>query len=195
VEDPLIENCEAYANAYYGIHLGTGALRAVVRQNRAHDNGQVGLYLCWRVQQGTFERNQCWGNGDYGISLGHKDTDNVLSSNVVSGNGKAGIYFRNESEINAAHRNTLRENVVEDNGQPGAAGYGIRIEGATKHVRLVGNVIRDTRKGASACQRVGIYIGPHTDYITAERNIFDGDLRQAIVNESRGEHNQLEHPR
>lgn len=86
--------------------------------NRSHDNGQVGIFLCWRVQHGTFERNQCWANGEYGISIGHKDTDNVFVRNLVSGNAKAGIYFRDEAEINAGHRNTFRENTIEDNGRP-----------------------------------------------------------------------------
>ena len=34
VEDPVIDNCEAFGNAGLGIHLGTGALRGIVRQNR-----------------------------------------------------------------------------------------------------------------------------------------------------------------
>ena len=102
VEDPVVENCEAYRNAALGIHLGTGALRGLVRFNRAHDNGEDGLYLCWRVQHARYERNQSWNNGQDGISLGHKDADNVFFKNVVSGNGRAGIFFRDESESNAA---------------------------------------------------------------------------------------------
>ena len=192
VEDPVIENCEAYGNAYLGIHLGTGALRAQVRHNRSHDNGQDGLYLCWRVQDGIFEHNQCWANGDNGISIGHKDTDNAFMGNLSSGNGKAGIYFRDEPEINAGHRNTFRENTLEDNGRPDAPGYGVRIEGTTQHLTFQSNTIRETRPPVRATQHVGIYIGPRADYISTEKNIFNDKLKRAIVDESTGGHNRLE---
>jgi parallel beta-helix repeat protein len=194
VEDPVIENCEAFGNAALGIHLGTGALRATVRQNRSHDNGQDGIYLCWRVQHGRFEDNQSWGNGQNGISIGHKDTDNVFLRNVVSGNARAGIYFRDESEINAAHRNTFQENTIEDNGRPGAPGTGVRIEGSTFNITLLSNTIRDTRPASRATQAVGLYIGPRADYITTERNIFSTHLKRAIQNESNGEHNKIQQP-
>jgi len=194
VEDPIIDNCEAYGNALLGIHLGTGAQRGLVRFNRAHDNGQDGLFLCWRVQNSRYESNQSWNNGQDGISLGHKDTDNVFVKNVVSGNGRAGIFFRNERESNAADRNIFRENTIADNGRLGAPGYGVRIEGATQDVTFVSNIIRETRKDDRATQYVGVYIGPQADYITLGRNIFDGKLRQAIVDESQGGHNQVQHP-
>jgi hypothetical protein len=192
VEDPVIENCEAYGNAYLGIHLGTGALRAQVRHNRSHNNGQDGLYLCWRVQNSIFEHNQCWANGDNGISIGHKDTDNTFVGNLSSGNGKAGIYFRDEPEINAGHRNSFRENTIEDNGRPDAPGYGVRVEGATQHLTFQSNTIRETRPPERATQHVGIYIGPRADYISAKKNIFNDKLKRAIVDESTGGHNRLE---
>ena len=194
VEDPVVDNCEAYGNAYLGIHLGTGALRGLVRFNRAHDNGQDGLYLCWRVQRARYEGNQSWNNGQDGISLGHKDTDNEFINNTVSGNGRAGIYFRDESEANAAHRNVFRDNKIEDNGRPGQPGYGVRIEGATENLTFTSNTIRDTRKGIQATQLVGIYIGPKTDFVTCQRNVFEGGLRQAIVDESQGGHNEVQQP-
>jgi parallel beta-helix repeat protein len=194
VESPVIENCEAYGNALFGIHLGTGALWAQVRQNRSHDNVEDGLFLCWRVQHGSFERNQCWANGRNGISIGHKDTDNTFERNLVSGNGKAGIYFRDEAEINAAHRNTFRENTIEDNGRPDAPGYGVRIEGAIQYLTFVGNTIRETRAPERATQQVGIYIGPRADYIRVENNLFNNKLKRAIVDESSGGHNRIEHP-
>jgi hypothetical protein len=194
VEEPVVENCEVYGNAELGIHLGTGALHGLVRYNRAHDNGADGLFLCWRVQHARYEQNQSWNNGQDGISLGHKDTDNVFFKNVVSGNGRAGIFFRDELESNAANRNTFSENTVEGNGHPGVPGYGIRIEGATHDVRFISNIIRGTRKGQKSIQPVGIYLGPRTDYILCNRNIFEGDLNKALVNESQGSHNQLQEP-
>jgi hypothetical protein len=194
VEEPVVENCEAYRNAELGIHLGTGALRGLVRYNLAHDNGQDGLYLCWRVQHARYEENQSWNNGQDGISLGHKDTDNFFFKNVVKGNRRAGVFFRNESENNAASRNTFKENTVEDNGRPDAPGYGIRIEGATRDLRFISNIIRGTREGGKDIQPVGIYLGPRTDYIICDHNVFEGALNKAVVNESQGSHNQLQEP-
>lgn len=194
VEDPVVDNCEVYGNAQLGIHLGTGALHGIVRHNRAHDNGQDGLYLCWRVQHALYEGNQSWNNGRDGISLGHKDTDNLFVKNTASGNGRAGIYFRDESAANAASRNTFEENLIEDNGRPDAPGYGIRIEGETRDLKFVSNTLRSRRKDNVVVQPVGIYIGPKADYVTSERNLFVGNLKQAIVNESQGGHNQLAPP-
>jgi len=194
VEDPVVENCEAYGNAQLGIHLGTGALRGRVLYNRVHDNGQDGLYLCWRVQHARYEQNQSWNNGQDGISLGHKDTDNVFVKNVVTGNGRAGIFFRDEPESNAASRNTFSENTVKDNGRPGATGYEIRIEGATRDLKFTSNLIGGIRESSKSAQAVGVYLGPRTDYVTCDRNVFGHGLNKAVVNESKGTHNQLQEP-
>jgi parallel beta-helix repeat protein len=194
VEDPVVNNCEAYGNAILGIHLGTGAARGIVRYNRAHNNGKDGLYLCWRVQHALYEGNQSWNNGQDGISLGHKDTDNTFIKNTISGNARAGIYFRDEAEANAASRNAFQENVIEDNGRPGAPGYAIRIEGETRDLKFVSNTIRSHRNGDTVVQPVGIYISPKADFIIGDRNLFVGDLKQAVVDESKGGHNQLAQP-
>lgn len=194
VEDPVVDHCEAYGNASLGIHLGTGALHGLVRFNRAHDNGQDGLFLCWRVQHGRWEENQSWNNGRDGISLGHKDTDNVFVKNTVSGNGHAGIYFRDENELNAADRNTFVDNTISDNGRPGAPGYGIRIDGTTKNLTFTSNLIRDSGTQQTANQQVAIYIGPRADYVTLQGNRFEGKSMQALLDHSRGGHNQLQLP-
>ncbi|MDR3677509.1 MAG: right-handed parallel beta-helix repeat-containing protein [Acidobacteriota bacterium] len=194
VEDPVVENCEARGNAYLGIHLGTGALRAVVRDCRAHDNEQDGLFLCWRVQHARYERNQSWNNGRDGISLGHKDTDNVFIGNSCFGNAHAGVYFRNEVAANAASRNTFQENTIADNGRPGAPGYGIRIDGETRDLKILSNNFRSRRVEGVVVQPVGIYIGPKAGGIVANQNLFQGDLRKPIVDESPDAHNQSTPP-
>lgn len=194
VEDPVVEKCESYNNAYLGIHLGTGVLRGRVRFNRTYDNGQDGLFLCWRVQHAVYEGNQSWNNGGNGISIGHKDTDNLFIKNSLKGNAHAGIYFRDENEANAGHRNRFEENVIEDNGRPGAPGYGVRIEGTTHNLTFASNTIRSTADGAKALQPVGIYIGPKADFVTCDHNTFGSGFEQAIVDESKGSHNQLDHP-
>lgn len=191
VEDPVVDNCEAADNAYLGIHLGTGAARGIVRDSRAHGNGQDGFYLCWRVQHARYEHNESWGNGRDGISLGHKDTDNVFIGNSVSGNSRSGIYFRDEIAANSASRNTFENNTIEDNGRPDAPGYGVRIEGETSDLKFVSNTIRSSRRDGAAIQPVGIYIGPKVDGVTANQNLFLGAVERAVVDESHGSHNNL----
>jgi parallel beta helix pectate lyase-like protein len=190
VEDPLIEHCDVHGNAGLGIHLGTGALRAIVRRNRSHNNGDDGLYLCWNVQHGTFEENECWANGRDGISIGHRDTNNTFIKNVSHDNVRAGIELRDEG-MNAANYNTFRENVIQDNGRPGAPGYGVLIEGATQHITLVSNTIRETRPAQRAAQRVAIHIGPQADFIICQGNVIGGNLKRPVVDESKGKHNKL----
>jgi hypothetical protein len=194
VEDPVVENCEAAGNAYLGIHLGTGALRGIVRDCRAHDNGTDGLYLCWRVQHARYEGNRTWNNGQDGISLGHKDTDNIFIGNSSSGNGRAGIYFRDELAANAASRNTFEQNTLEDNGRPGKPGCAIRIEGETSDLKFVSNTIHSRRIDGEVVQPVGIYIGPKADRVSAGQNQFIGDVDKHVVDESKGGHNQLDQP-
>lgn len=191
VEDPVVENCESYDNAFLGIHLGTGALRGVVLNNRVHNNGEDGLYLCWRVQHARYEGNQSWDNGRDGISLGHKDTDNLFVKNVVRGNARAGIFVRDEDKSNAADRNTFESNTIENNGRFGSPGEGIHIAGATEHLTFVNNVIRATDTGAKSVQAVGVYVGPDTDFITFQQNVITGNMKEALVNESNGGHNHF----
>lgn len=189
VEDPVVDHCESYGNAYLGIHLGTGALRGIVEYNRAHDNGEDGLYLCWRVQHARYEENRSWDNGRDGISMGHKDTDNLFVRNTVTGNGRSGIYIRDENKSNAADRNTFEQNTIQDNGRPGAPGEGVHIAGETWNLTFVDNVIGSD--GANAVQPVGIYLGLNTDFITCRRNVFKGGIKRAFVNESKGKHNRI----
>jgi hypothetical protein len=191
VEDPAIDNSQAYGNADLGIHLGTGALRGIVRHNRAHDNGEDGIYLCWRVQHGVFEDNESWANGRDGISVGHKDTDNLFVRNVAKGNARWGVYLRQEPERNAPHRNTFRANLIENNGPTGEPGYQVRIEGETTAVTFESNTIRDTREANPSRARVGIYIGPQASHITCEGNTFVGRFDPRILDESKNSHNNL----
>ena len=162
-------NCESHGHTGYGAHPGTGSARPVVRNCRLHHNGQVGLFLCWRVRHGQFTGNVREDNGRYGISIGHKDTDNEFVSNTVARNGFSGVYFRNESEGMAGHRNRIVQNRIEDNGA-GGQGAGIFVDGETDGVVLVGNTIRDTRQTGARTQRTGIRLGNKAGKVTIEDN-------------------------
>jgi len=191
VEDPVVEHCDSYNNAYLGIHLGTGALRGIVESNRAHNNGQDGLYLCWRVQHARYANNRTWDNGRDGISLGHKDSDNLFVNNTSTGNGRAGIYFREQSRSNAPDRCTFERNTIADNGRNGENPSNIHINGKVHDVTFTDNTIGSGEAKGKTPHLVGIYIAPETDFITLSRNTFTGPFKQTVVNDSKGTHNQI----
>jgi hypothetical protein len=55
--DAQVLNCVSEANNGLGLHPGSGSQRPVVRGCTARNNGEDGLFLCWRVKQGVFEEN------------------------------------------------------------------------------------------------------------------------------------------
>ena len=164
--------CTSEGNTGLGIHPGSGSQRPTVRRCVARDNGDDGLYLCWRVKFGVFEENVLEGNGRYGISIGHKDTDNLLRNNQVRGNRENGVFFRNESDGMAGHRNRLESNLIENNGsQSGVAG--VRVRGETRDIVLKNNVVRDTRPVEQRKQTVGIQLDEQVGAITLDDNTIE----------------------
>ena len=166
-------NCESFGHTGYGVHPGTGSDRPAVKNCRLHDNGQVGLFLCWRVRHGQFSDNVIERNGQYGISIGHKDTDNLFQDNKVSGNGFCGVYFRKETLKNGGHRNTFHGNEVLDNGNA-QRGYGFYVEPYAGDLVITGNRVAETRAGAGITQRYGIYKVAGAGGIQMETNTMAG---------------------
>jgi hypothetical protein len=146
---------ESYGHTGFGVHPGTGSPHATVDHCRIHNNGQVGLFLCWRVRHGNFSNNVIEDNGQYGISIGHKDTDNVFTNNTLARNGFSGVYFRQESLDNSGHRNTFRGNTVVDNGSA-KGGYGFYVEPHAGDIVIEENRIAETR-AANGTQKLGVY--------------------------------------
>ncbi|MCP5118538.1 MAG: right-handed parallel beta-helix repeat-containing protein, partial [bacterium] len=165
-----ILNCESFGHTGLGIHPGTGSSRAVVTGCRTHDNGTDGLFLCWRVRHGEFTDNIIENNGRHGISIGHKDTDNLFVNNKVVGNGQAGVNFRNETFKNSGHRNTFRENTIENNG-----GYGFLIQPLAGDIVIENNRIAETR-GAKGTQRYGVYKVRGAGDVKLADNKMEGNL-------------------
>jgi nitrous oxidase accessory protein NosD len=171
---------ESHGHAGYGIHPGTGSARPEIRNCRAHHNGQVGLFLCWRVRHGNIANNVFEDNGQYGVSIGHKDTDNEFVNNTMARNGFAGVYFRKESAENSGHRNTFRNNKVLDNGT-GRGGYGFYILPEAGAIRIEDNQIAETRP-SGGFQRTGIYRAAGAGAVESRNNKMsghaDGDYRE-----------------
>ncbi len=180
--DVNVVNCISEGNTHLGLHPGSGSQRPLVSNNIARNNGEDGLFLCWRVRHGLFENNLLENNGRFGISIGHKDTDNLLRGNHIVMNDQAGVFFRNESYGMAGHRNRLEENLIENNGRKSPA-PGIHIRGETKGLIFRNNVIRETRTGDQAHQTTGIRIEDQAGEIELENNSIDAkqnilDLRK-----------------
>jgi len=174
--DVIVEDCLSEQNTGLGMHPGSGSQRPVVRHCIARNNGEDGLFLCWRVRHGIFEKNLLENNGRYGISIGHKDTDNLLQDNEVRGNREEGVMFRNETVGMAGHRNRLERNVIENNGGQGEMA-GIRVRGETRDLVFRNNVIRDTRPGNARKQTVGIRIEDGVGEVTLDGNQIDAETK------------------
>jgi hypothetical protein len=172
----LVEHCETHDNKHYGIHPGSHSPNTTVRHCHIHHNGSDGLYLCWGVHHGEFTDNDIHHNGSRihrnGISIGHKDTDNLIARNHVWENAKHGICFRIKTDANGAHRNVMRENIIENNGSPEAKVpanlaadrrnevlcAGVHIRGVTHDLIFERNVIRETRPAGRQYQHNAFYL-------------------------------------
>ena len=174
--DVTVAGCVSEGNTHLGLHPGSGSQRPTVRHCIARGNGTDGLFLCWRVRHGLFEDNVLERNGRFGISIGHKDSDNLLQRNQVRFNNSNGVFFRNESLGMAAHRNRLKNNVIENNGKSrGTAG--IRIRGETNGLLFEGNSIRDTREAPERTQTVGVLIEAQVGNVKLTNNSIEAKKR------------------
>ncbi len=175
--DMIVEDCETHDNGYYGIHPGSHTRPIRFSRLHIHHNASDGLYLCWGVQNGLIEECDIHHNGHVyyrnGISIGHKDTDNTFINNHIWENCKMGIAFRIKTEANGAHRNTLRGNLIENNGsrpedipadvlewlpEVEKIGCGIDVQPVTHDLLFKDNIIRETREGDARTQQIGIQL-------------------------------------
>ena len=169
-ENITLRGCEASNGGGLGFHPGTGSDRSVVEDCISHHNKGDGIFLCWRVQNGVFRNNKTYANSDNGFSIGHKDTDNLFENNQVYENGLHGVFFRNENEQNSGHRNTFRNNLIENNGiRRESAGFW--IGGETRDIVITDNIIRSAGKGN---QSTAIVVGKKSSNVTARGNKISG---------------------
>jgi hypothetical protein len=192
-ENIRVLNSESFGHTGYGIHPGTGSDKPLVRDCRIHDNGQVGLFLCWRVRHGQFVRNQIENNGRCGISIGHKDTDNEFLDNVVRRNGTYGVYFRRETATNSGHRNTFRNNQILDNGST-EGGYGVYVEPYAGELVFTGNRIAETRPAAERTQRFGVFRAAGAGTVRLENNTLEGHLERDYAEDAPAKRSVVEGP-
>jgi parallel beta-helix repeat protein len=164
----VVEDCTCEQNTGLGIHPGSGSGRPVVRRNRSLNNGNDGLFVCWRVQHGLFEDNEVRGNKGAGVSIGHKDSDNIFRANQITGNGKAGVLFREETKAMGAHRNVFEGNRIVDNGLKDGS-IGVLIRGQHDDLVFRKNTIGSTQVNSTA---VGIRCEKNTIGLQTPDNEF-----------------------
>ena len=169
-ENITLRKCEASNGGGLGFHPGTGSDRSVVEDCVSHHNKGDGIFLCWRVQNGVFRNNIVYSNGDNGFSIGHKDTDNLFENNHVYENGLHGVFFRNENEQNSGHRNTFRNNLIENNGMRRESA-GFWVGGETHDIIITDNIIRSSGKGN---QSTAIFVGSKSSNVTSMGNKISG---------------------
>jgi hypothetical protein len=204
-----VDDCVVAGNGYYGIHPGSHSAHCAVRNCEIHDNASDGLYICWGIRHSEFTGNRIYRNGwrdlRSGISIGHKDTDNLIARNHIYENAKFGACFRQKTEANSAHRVTLRENIIENNGTRAdqlrkvkaqlepweAVGCGIHVSGMTKDLTLDRNMVRETRKGKARSQQHALVLAPGVSGVRMSGNLITGHPGEAIIDESGGK-NQLQ---
>ncbi len=169
-ENITLRGCEASNGGGLGFHPGTGSDRSTVENCVSHHNKGDGIFLCWRVQNGVFRNNTIYSNEDNGFSIGHKDTDNIFENNKVYENAHHGVFFRNENEQNSGHRNTFKNNTIENNGMARESA-GFWIGGETHDITITNNIIRSTGKGN---QSTAIFVGKKSSKVTATGNTISG---------------------
>lgn len=143
-ENVTVRNSEIYGCANAGLHPGTGSPGTTIEGNYSHDNGNFGMFVCWRVRHGIVRNNTFVHNGGYGISTGHMDTDILYENNQISDNAIDGVIFRNEIAANAPHRSIFKNNVIENNGWKNG-GYGFTFDSPAEGVILENNMIGNTK--------------------------------------------------
>jgi len=209
-EHITVEDCETAYNNNYGIHPGAHSPWTIVRRCHIHHNGSDGLYICWGVREGEFTDNIIHHNGSRnhrsGISIGHKDTDNLIARNHIYENWKHGINFRRKTEANGAHRNIVRDNIIENNGRPTdeipeslrhlplhtLTGCGVHISAITHDLVFENNTIRETRKGNKRQQLHAFYISDGVSRVKMINNKISGHPQEAIVDKSGSGDNKLQ---
>jgi parallel beta-helix repeat protein len=177
-EDVRVENCESHGHTGFGVHPGTGSEKPAVTNCRLHHNGDVGLFLCWRVRHGEFTGNTIEDNGRYGISIGHKDTGNLFTNNTIARNGFSGVYFRRETFLNSGHRNTFRDNTLIDNGDPKRA-YGFYIEPHAGDLVIENNRFQENRAAAGG-ESYAVYKVTGAGPVKVEGNQVEGRFAAAF---------------
>jgi parallel beta-helix repeat protein len=121
----LIEGCEIYNNAAWGVHIysssGDGANNNIVRSNEIHHNARAGKggpgILLSSGTENTAYDNEVWGNKG-GIQIDYYASNTSVHDNTIYDNSSYGILIGQKS-VNA----TIENNSIDD--QPAISNQGV----------------------------------------------------------------------
>ncbi len=176
-ENVTVQNCEVERSGNIGLHPGTGSPKSKILNNDVHHNDVDGLFICWRVHHSLVKNNKFHHNGRHGICTGHKDSDVVFEDNHIFENGEDGVNLRKENPRNSPHRNTFRNNLIENNGQSDE-GYGFAVYSHPQDLVIRDNVIRDTDRGS---QKAAVFLEKHVPEVRMEGNKTSGHPEGKVV--------------
>ena len=175
----------------FGIHVGGGQTKSIVKGNIVRDCTWDGFYWCWDnvftiVADNIFTNNGWNGIGGYGDGSSQiSDMHNVVSNNVCSYNGQAGI------AITGGNGNICSGNVCYGNSRSKKGAYpGILIKIPTPdkenpkrrffiNTLVTGNACND--KGEGATQKCGIEVSPLVAGCTVNNNISKGNIGNDVL--------------
>lgn len=109
----LIEGCEFYRNAGWGIHKYPKGDNNIIRNNRLHDNARLGKrgpgVALYGGTGNQVYNNLIWNNRE-GIALDYGESNAKIYNNTISGNSAEGIYNGSGSSFATFKNNLLYQN-------------------------------------------------------------------------------------
>lgn len=166
----LIADNHIEGSSHFGIHIGGGQTRVIVRGNVARGCGKDGFYYCWDNTFAVVSDNIFMNNGRHGIgglgAGGQKISDmyTVTSNNVCSYNGQCGI------DVDGGTGNVVTGNVCHANSRSAKGRFpGIRVAGDVLDTTITGNNCSD--RADDPMQKCGIEILPGAKGCVIENNV------------------------
>jgi parallel beta-helix repeat protein len=168
----VIENCDVYRNAGWGIHIyddATPCNGTMVRNNRVHDNvrtGTRGAGIGLYSGHGHAAINNVVWNNAIGICLDSGAADTHVFFNTVCKNREDGIVIGGACAL----ENQICNNVVCGNG-----GFGVQVY-ALKAVVVSGNILHGNRSMDRAAESQTAIADAHGAALSSQNRIGEAPL-------------------
>lgn len=190
----LILNNRVRGAAGFGIHVGGGHTKSIIKGNIVDGCGWDGFYWCWDnaftiVSDNIFTKNGWNGIGGYGDgSSPISDTQNINSNNVCAYNAYAGI------AVTGGSGNIVSGNICFANSRSAKGVYpGIKIsipfpdaknpdQSYTINAVVTGNSCNDIGEGAT--QKCGIEVARNVLGVIVKDNITSGNVGADMIPET-----------
>jgi len=128
-----IEDNHVYDDMKYGIDPHTGTHDMVIRNNKVHDNGHIGIICSLDCKNITIDGNVVFNNTDAGIMLSKNVQNSIVRNNKVQ-DENTGV------SVSDSGRNEIYLNDISDNNN------GIQIKSNSSHNQIYSNYIKNSAK-------------------------------------------------